>query len=134
MEKKEISLHVKCPLCGKSLMDEEFLLNNKPSVKVNIQTESDRGVLHLCSIYGCTLKHIGIEVNEGEIVDMYCPHCNKELTVSDECMDCGAPMVSFVIRAGGVVRVCSRNGCPGHHIVFRDVRDEMSKFYYEYGF
>jgi len=134
MEKKEISLFVKCPLCGKSLMDEEFLLGNKPSVRVNIQTVEDRGVLYLCSIYGCTLKHIGIPVAEGEVVDMFCPHCNKDLGISDKCPDCEAPMVSFVIRAGGVVRICSRNGCASHHIVFKDVADEMSKFYYEYGF
>jgi len=32
MEKK-VSLHVKCPLCGKSLMDNDVILNGKPSSK-----------------------------------------------------------------------------------------------------
>ncbi len=134
MEKKEISLFVKCPLCGKSLMDDELLLNNKPSVRVNIQTKKERGVLHLCSTYGCTLKKIGITVEEGEVVEMFCPHCNKELNINENCPECEAPMVAFVIRAGGVVNICSRNGCTAHHIKFKDVADEMSKFYYEYGF
>jgi len=134
MEKKEISLFVKCPLCGQSLMDEAVLLGNKPSVKLNIQTADQRGVLHLCSIYGCTLKQINIPVKEAEVVEMYCPHCNKDLKISEKCPECEAPMVSLVIRAGGIVRICSRNGCASHHIVFKDVTDEMAKFYYEYGF
>jgi hypothetical protein len=134
MEKKEISLFIKCPLCGKSLMDNDLLLGNKPSVKINIQTTEDRGILHLCSVYGCILKKMDIHVEEGEVVDMFCPHCNKDLSSNEKCEECEAPMVSFVIRAGGVVRICSRNGCTNHHIVFKEVADEMSKFYYEYGF
>lgn len=134
MHKKEISLFIKCPLCGKSLMDNELLLGNKPSVKINIQTTEDRGILHLCSVYGCILKEMDIHVEEGEVVDMFCPQCNKDLSSNEKCEECEAPMVSFVIRAGGIVRICSRNGCTSHHIVFKDVADEMSKFYYEYGF
>ncbi|MBS4056427.1 MAG: hypothetical protein KKD74_01600 [Bacteroidetes bacterium] len=131
---KRISLHVKCPLCSKSLMDESVILNGKPSVKVNITTESDRGVLHLCSTYGCNEKKMDIEVAEQEIVDFFCPQCNKELSTNEQCSECEAPMVSFVIRAGGEVRICSRNGCMNHHIVFKDISAELSKFYYEYGF
>lgn len=131
---KEISLSVKCPLCCESLMDEKHELCKKPSVKLNIQTAEDRGIIRLCCIYGCCEKQSDLELKEGEIVDFYCPNCNKELTIEETCEECGAPLVSFVIKAGGVVRICSRNGCTNHHIVFKDVSEEMSKFYYEYGF
>jgi ssDNA-binding Zn-finger/Zn-ribbon topoisomerase 1 len=133
MEKK-VSLHVKCPLCGKSLMDDEVILNGKPSVKVNIISEKDRGVLHLCSTYGCELKKMEVQVGPHEVVEFYCPHCNKDLSTNEHCTVCEAPMVSFFIKAGGEVRICSRNGCLNHHIVFKDISSELSKFYYEYGF
>ena len=131
---KEISLTVKCPLCGKLLMDEDKQFRNKPAVKLNIETEHDRGVLWLSSVFGDSSKEMSIEVAQNEIVDIYCSHCNKELSIEESCTECGAPMVSFVIKAGGIVRICSRNGCENHTIVFKDVASEMSKFYYEYGF
>lgn len=131
---KQISLTVKCPKCNKSLMDNEVLINDLPSVKLNIETEHHRGVLFLSCIYGDNCKNLDIDIADGEIVDMYCPMCNKELMVEDLCTDCGAPLVSFIIKAGGVVRICSRKGCENHHIIFKEVSSEMAKFYYEYGF
>ncbi len=44
---KEVSLYVKCPLCDGSLMDETHPICDKPSVKLNIETEHDRGTLRL---------------------------------------------------------------------------------------
>ena len=37
MAKNLISLKVKCPHCGKSLMDHTLFLNAKPSIKVRIE-------------------------------------------------------------------------------------------------
>ena len=115
-------------------MDDGVILNGKPSVKVNIISEKDRGVLYLCSTYGCEQKKMDVQVGAHEVVEFYCPHCNKELSTSEHCTECDAPMVSFFIRAGGEVRICSRNGYLNHHIVFKDISSELSKFYYEYGF
>lgn len=131
---RNISLSVKCPKCDASLMDERVKFHGKPAVKTNIETSHDRGVLWLSSIYDDHSVRMDIEVENGEMVDIYCPDCNKELSVSEICEDCGAPLVAFVIKAGGVVRICSRKGCNHHHIVFKDVSSEMSKFYYQFGF
>jgi len=65
---------------------------------------------------------------------MFCSHCNKDLSISENCETCGAPLISLVIKAGGRLRICSRNGCANHHLVFKEVSQELSKFYYEYGF
>jgi ssDNA-binding Zn-finger/Zn-ribbon topoisomerase 1 len=132
--RKDVSLTLKCPHCDKSLMEAEVQFNNLPSIKINIETEHDRGVLWLSSIYGSNEKKLSIDIDDSEIVDMFCPACNKELAIAEICQECSAPLVSFVIKAGGIVRVCSRKGCNNHLIVFKDVSSEMSKFYYEYGF
>jgi endogenous inhibitor of DNA gyrase (YacG/DUF329 family) len=78
---KEVSLSVKCPLCDSSFMDERHPICGKPSVKVNIETEHDRGVLRLCCIYGNCSKTTDVIMDEGEIAAVFCPHCNKELSI-----------------------------------------------------
>jgi len=131
---KEVSLSVKCPLCDGSLMDESHPICKKPSVKINIETEHDRGVLRLCCIFGNCSKTNDVEIAEGEIVSMFCPHCNKELSINENCEVCEAPLISLVIKAGGKLHICSRNGCANHHLVFKEISQELLKFYHEYGF
>ena len=131
--KKKISLHVKCPHCRESLMDEENLLHDQPSIKLNIVTPEDRGVINLCSVFECYDHYSNIEIKTDTIVDFYCPKCNKELTIKDECKLCGAPMVTFVLKAGGRVSICSRKGCSNHYLTFQDLTQELSKFYNEFG-
>lgn len=130
--KKQISLHVKCPHCRKSLMDEEVLLHDYPSIKLNVVTIEDRGVIYLCSLYECYDHKTELDLKKGTVVDFYCPKCNKELLVNEECKVCGAPMVAFVLKVGGRVSICSRDGCANHYIAFEDLSAELSKFYHEY--
>jgi len=48
----ELIVKVKCPYCRQSLMDEERLIDDLPSVKVYIQFNDKKGLLYLSSIYG----------------------------------------------------------------------------------
>lgn len=130
--KKQISLHVKCPHCRKSLMDEEKLLHEYPGIKLNIVTPEERGVIYLCSIYECHDHETDLNIKEGTVVDFYCPKCNKELLVNEECKICDAPMVTFVLKVGGRVSICSRRGCANHYVAFQDLSSELSKFYQEF--
>lgn len=128
-----IALSVKCPHCDASLMDVTHQIYGKPSIKVNIETDNDRGILWLCSAYGCHTHENNIELKDNELVTFYCPHCNKSLMRDIKCSMCDAPMVGFNIKAGGKVNVCSRKGCENHYVVFQDLNDAISKFYQEYG-
>ena len=47
-----IEISIKCLHCGKSLMDDEVEIDNKPSVRVTIEFEGKRGRLNLSSLYG----------------------------------------------------------------------------------
>jgi len=131
--KKQISLSVQCPHCLTSLMDDNNKLHGFPSIKINIVTPEDRGVLHICSLYECFDHESNVKIKDSTIVDFYCPHCNKELLVKEECKICGAPMVSFVLKAGGRVNICSRNGCSNHYVAFSDLSSELTKFYDQFG-
>lgn len=133
---KQVSLNVKCPHCGQSFMDGTTMLKDKPSIKLNIETSSDRGTIRLCSIYGCYDHLCDIDLKDGEIARFFCPHCNKELKSNDECdsLHCNAPMVPLNLHLGGKVFICSRKGCDNHFVAFEDLATEVRKFYDEYGF
>ncbi|MCD4695490.1 MAG: hypothetical protein K8S16_04540 [Bacteroidales bacterium] len=133
---KKFSINVKCPNCGNSLMDNETLLDEVPSIKLNIETNTDRGTIRLCSHYGCFDHACDIDLKESEIARFYCPGCNKELKSNDSCnsIDCHAPMIPLTMQSGGKVLICSRAGCKNHFVAFEDLQTEVRKFYYEYGF
>lgn len=126
---KHVNLTVKCPHCGKSLMDETHLIKEHPSIKINIETERDRGILWLCSTYGCFMHENNIELKDKELVKFFCPHCNKSLLREILCKKCKAPMAGMNINVGGKVNICSRKGCDNHYIVFEDLNDAINLLY-----
>ncbi|MCD4666067.1 MAG: hypothetical protein K8R68_12420 [Bacteroidales bacterium] len=133
---KNVSLNVKCPHCGKSFMDEEQLLHEKPGIKLNVESDNGRGTVRLCSVYGCYDHLSDFDLKEGEISRFFCPHCNKELISNDHCdsANCNAPMIPLTLKLGGKVFICSRHGCNNHFVAFEDLATEVRKFYHEYGF
>lgn len=135
MGKNLISLKVKCPSCKKSLMDYTQYLNGKPSIKVHIKLGNSKGVINLCSTYGCYEKLSNIELIDGKIARLFCPHCKKELTGTTVCDNCDAPIIDLNLDKGGKVHVCSRIGCKKHFVSFEDIYDTLSNFYgtYNYG-
>lgn len=129
----QISLNVRCPICKKSLMDEEHPINGKPSVKLNIKGNGGRGVIRLCSIYGSYDHQCEIDLTNVDIAEFTCPHCNQLLNVKETCDRCGAPMVTLTMDVGGKVNICSRKDCPNHYVSFEDIYDAMKRFYEQFG-
>jgi len=130
---KQFVLSVKCPHCGTSFMDEGHIVNGQPGIKINIETQKERGVLWLCPIYDCFKNDSSVEINEKEVVNFYCPHCNQPLKSKISCELCDAPMAGLTIKSGGKVSVCTRKGCTNHHVVFQDLNDSLGLFYEEFG-
>lgn len=134
MAKNLISLKVKCPHCGRSLMDHTLFLNGKPSIKVRIASGESQGTLNLCSTYGCFDKQSTIRLVDRELVRLSCPQCRKELDSVNLCDKCGAPMVDFSLDKGGKVHFCSRIGCEKHYVSFEDIYTTLTSFYHEYDY
>jgi len=124
-----IQLDVKCPHCGKSLMDEEHTIDGRPSVNVIIELKKKRGWLRLSSLYGSYNMESEFSIPEEEIVRFFCPHCDSNLRVPRDCEKCGAPMVAVKIVGGAMVEICSRRGCKKHLIEFENLERELSAFY-----
>jgi len=127
-----IHLKLKCHHCGESLMDPDFEIDDHPSVKILVASNGDTGLLRLSSRYGSYNKESEIDIPDGDIVRVFCPHCKDDMKSSRLCYECKAPMVTFESLLGGYVRVCSRWGCKKHLIEFEDLETELRAFHSKY--
>lgn len=128
-----ISLRVKCPVCGHSLMDESRLVDNCPSIKMRIAIGETEGIIHLSSVYESYNYLCSIETPEGENIRLFCRHCNSEIKSSSECDVCRSGMISLDLELGGSVSICSRIGCQNHFVKFVDFSFALKKLYIEAG-
>lgn len=127
-----VSLDLKCPKCGKELVDETKLIDNAPSIKLFIRMGEKEGFIWLSSIYGSYNLESTFELLKDEVATFKCSHCLAELTSKEVCGVCSAPMVDFNLLEGGKVSICSRAGCKKHSIEFEDISTAMNHFFTEY--
>ena len=127
-----IQVNVKCPHCGKSLMDEDVKIDGHPSVRVMISYENKSGFLRLSSLYGSYNVESEIFVPQEKIAQFFCPHCKAELKSTRICELCRASMVPLNFASGGVIQICSRRGCKKHLIEFEKLETELLAFYNKY--
>ncbi len=131
---EKVALNVKCPHCKKSLMDPYHRIHEKPSILLDIESGGKKGKIRLCSYYGCYTHESTIELKEGEIVHLFCPHCHEELiSKSKTCSECNAPMIPLALQKGGRVYICSRVGCNKHFLSFENISEALTRLYNEYG-
>ncbi len=129
-----MSLKVKCPECGESLMDHDQLIDNESSIKLNIEVEDRKGNINLSSIYGSYNYKSDVELKQDEVVSFFCPHCTAQIISEVNCLTCKAPMIPFYLHMGGKVSICSRTGCKDHKVEFDDLSVALNKLYQEYGY
>ncbi|MBN2173770.1 MAG: hypothetical protein JW731_06550 [Bacteroidales bacterium] len=129
-----VALSLKCRFCGESLMDKKVLVDNEPSIKLNVVQGDKKGSIHLSAIYGSYNYTSDFEIPKGEVATFSCPHCNKVMNSEAECLSCGGEMVPFYLDMGGKVSICARSGCKNHHVEFEDLSLALRKLYQEYGF
>jgi NADH-quinone oxidoreductase subunit E len=107
-------VEVSCARCNHSLMDSNYLLDGCPSIRVIASFENNHGWFLLSSLYGSYEVASEYAIPSDAIVNFFCPHCNAELMSASECTECGAPMVPMIVKGGGMVQICSRQGCRNH--------------------
>lgn len=107
-------VEVSCPRCNHSLMDSDRLVDGHPAIRVTMSFGRKHGWLLLSSLYGSYTVEAEYPIPEDTVVNFFCPHCHADLSSSQDCSECGAPMVPMIVRGGGIVQICSRRGCKGH--------------------
>jgi NADH-quinone oxidoreductase subunit E len=113
-DRRIFPVEVSCARCNHSLMDPDYLLDGCPSIRVIVSFENQHGWLLLSSLYGSYKVASEYAVPADAIISFFCPHCNAELKSATDCAECGAPMVPMIVKGGGMVQICSRQGCRGH--------------------
>ncbi len=113
-EERAFPIEVRCPHCNHSLMDPYYKIDNQPSIKLIMSFQGEHGWLRLSSLYGSYSVEQEYEVPPKSIVNIFCPHCNAELSAASNCPECGAPIASMLVQNGGIVQICTRRGCKYH--------------------
>lgn len=127
-----INVYLKCPHCGKSLMDKSKKLNGHPAITVKLTYAGKNSPLYLSSVYGSYEVETQIAVPAGKIAGFRCPHCAADLKSTRKCDVCSAQMVAFDLKEGGQVQICSRRGCKKHILEFENPDKEIEAFYSSY--
>jgi len=128
-----ISLRVKCPVCGHTLMDENHPVDNCPSIRLNVKAGEKSGEINLSSVWESYNFSCSIDTPDNEILKLSCPHCNSELSGRATCEQCEAPMVPLDLDLGGDICICSRVGCKSHFLKFVDFSFALKRLYIESG-
>ncbi len=113
-DRRIFPVEVSCARCNHNLMDQDYLIDGYPSIRVTVSFGLKHGWLRLSSLYGSHKVESQHEVPTDSVPDFFCPHCHGELVGTGECGDCNAPLVPMIIRGGGIVQICSRRGCNWH--------------------
>jgi len=124
-----IYLKVNCPICSKSLLDASHIIDDKPSVRLTVKYAEKEGDLYLSSYYGSYKVDCQLPIPEGEVVDLFCPHCGANLKSTRVCDLCGANMAVLSVAGSGKIQICERKGCRKHIIEFEDLVTELQMFY-----
>ena len=111
---RDFILTVSCSRCNHSLMEPDHLIDGSPSVRVTVSFEHKHGWLRLSALYGSFTVEAEYPIPMDTVLDFFCPHCHAELKSASSCPLCSAPMVSMIVRGGGMVQICARRGCKGH--------------------
>jgi len=111
---RDFILTVSCSRCNHSLMDPKYPIDGSPSIRVTASSGREHGWIRLSALYGSFTVESEFGIRTDTVVDFFCPHCHAALKSASQCPLCRAPMVSMIVRAGGIVQICSRRGCKGH--------------------
>ncbi|OGU13377.1 MAG: hypothetical protein A2X61_14855 [Ignavibacteria bacterium GWB2_35_12] len=113
-DKRIFPVEVSCTKCNHTLMDNEVLIDNYPSIRLTISFKDKHGSVRLSGMYGSYNIESEYEVPEDTTVNFFCPHCHAELKSPTICPDCGEYMIPLMLKGGGIVQVCPKRGCQGH--------------------
>lgn len=116
----QLRLTVKCPACGKPLMNPDVVVDGLPSIQLAVRTAGETGDVYLSQVYGSYAKRFDHVADvPGSITPFCCPHCDASFKAQHPC-ECGAPMIWVHLIMGGTVNFCTRNGCTRHSLEFED--------------
>ncbi len=119
-----------CPK-GCSLTNPEKKFAGKPAMSAVIRLNGKTGTIHFNPYFGVFEYQSDLDPQDGDLVDLYCPHCETSLSIQEECSLCQVPMFAIHLADGGELRACPKVGCRNHHLTIVDLDAQFAAFYNE---
>ncbi len=118
-ESKEVLVVKEC-FCpnGHDLIDQKACFNDIPGIFLKLVSSNDKaGFIALSPIYGQKQRiSLNVELEKGEKVRVFCPHCDVELPVFADCTSCknGKLIALFLDKKASFkncLAICNIIGC-----------------------
>ncbi|MCX7874702.1 MAG: ATP-binding protein [Melioribacteraceae bacterium] len=103
-------IQIKKAVCNKNhnLIDYQHKIAGLNSIKLKIKTATSEGFVFLDPIYGKDRHNFGINLKQGEILNISCPTCDNSLIIKNEkCPKCGGPIYKLNIPNQGFIEGCA---------------------------
>lgn len=107
-------MRVKRALCSKGhdMVDNEFKIDGKPSIKITAVANSNKGIVHLDPVYGKNRDQYDIEIKNSANVKFLCPVCDRSLMKENErCPKCDSAVYTFEVPSYGEFEGCTNEHC-----------------------
>jgi hypothetical protein len=123
-----LKLQVSCPNCKNSLMTPERLIDDLEAIRIKAKALDTTGEIFLSQVYGSYRKEFrDVKDVEGSVIEGLCPRCDTPFPINQMC-ECDAPLFSLSLHGGGLINICSRNGCKRHSLEFENADDAFELF------
>lgn len=117
-----------CPN-GHSLLSATQHLSGEPAIHLLARQEGRQEHIFLNARYGNHEVQGGHQFAVGSLVTLHCPECDVSLEQpGEECLLCGAPMISMQLPHRGLAQACSRVGCHFHRLRIHDSDARLAAF------
>ncbi len=117
-----------CP-AGHSLMVEDKKFDGERAIAVKIRLGGHSGMLYLHPFYGKHEYESDVSLNEGDVIEVFCPECNASLTIDEQCNLCNIPMFAVNLPDGGQVEACPTIGCQKHSLRIVNLDEQLDRMY-----
>lgn len=103
-----------CPN-GHNLISDQAIFNGFNGIVVRVKRGEEEGLVALSPVYGYKSRvSMNVYLENGDIWDVFCPECHKELPVYSKC-ECGGDMVVMFCSQDTsfteCIGICNRIGC-----------------------
>jgi hypothetical protein len=111
-------------------MASEVTIGGHPSIHVRARQGGCDGDVFLDPAYGSYNHRSAMEIAEGSVVTIACPHCGVTLEEAGRfCSSCSAPLFAMQLPRGGRVEGCTRKGCFSHRLEVIDLGAQLLRLY-----
>lgn len=123
---EEMVFDLCCVFCGQSFLDGRHQVDGLPGLHLQVNDDGLKS-LWLSPVYGVNLvvTQPELELEEGRIYELFCPHCGRQPVCEGQCQKCQAPILLLAVRGPdgnplpieeGAAAICSRFRCSNSRV------------------